>query len=94
MSEEKNRNEELRRRITEAVEEFACNDQAFTDLAMLCIDPSTLEVTIADEPDTETIDADEAHDYVAIMDLVDADPANPGQWIADTEAIASLAEEY
>ena len=94
MSEQDNRTKALEDRIKAAVEDFAANDQAFTDMAMLRIDPATLEVEIVEEPESEEIENDEAHDYVALMDLVDADPANPGQWVADAEVIADLAAEY
>ncbi|MDE7471659.1 MAG: hypothetical protein K2M57_09490 [Paramuribaculum sp.] len=94
MSEQNNRTNALEERITAAVEDFAANDQAFTDMAMLRIDPATLEVEIVEEPESEAIENDDKHDYVALMDLVDADPENPGLWIADREVIADLAAEY
>lgn len=81
-------------RITEAVKQFALNDQAFTDLAMLRIDPESLEIEVVDEPDPDEMENDSTHDYVALMDLVEVDPADPALWIPDTEAIASLAADY
>lgn len=94
MSEKENRNKALEERISAAVEEFAANDQAFTDMAMLRIAPATLEVEIVEDPESEEIENDATHDYIALMDLVDADPENPGQWVADREVIAELAAEY
>ena len=40
------------------------------------------------------IDADPTNDYVSVMDLVEADPANPGRWIPDADAISEVAAEY
>lgn len=84
----------LRGAIEDAVKRFSTNDQSFTDLAMLRINPQTFQVDIVEDPDPEVVDTDEAHDYIALMDLVDADPAAPGQWVADREAIDSLIADY
>ncbi len=61
---------------------------------MLSINPSTGEVAIIDNPDPEAVDTDTEHDYVALMDLVEINVADPSQWLPDQEAIAALAAEY
>lgn len=82
--------------ILEAVKAFADNDLAYTDNALVVIDPEGATATLLD-PDEEAdidalIDADPARDYVAVMDLVNAAP--DGSWIPDPEAIDALAAEY
>lgn len=84
----------LAERISKAVAEYAANDQIFTDYVMLSINPATGEVAIIDNPDPEIVDTDTTHDYVALMDLVEINVADPSQWLPDQEAIASLAAEY
>lgn len=89
---------EIAAQITKAVEEFASNDLAYSDNALVKIDPDARAVTLVDPDDDEDIDAmidaDPANDYVSVMDLVEADPDDPGRWIPDTDAISEVAAEY
>lgn len=88
---------QLDRQITEAVEAFTSNDLAYSDNALVVIDPVAATATLLDpdeDADTDAmIDADPAHDYVAVMDLVEADPQEPGRWIPCAEAIADLCAD-
>ncbi|MEE1022805.1 MAG: hypothetical protein U0L83_06720 [Muribaculaceae bacterium] len=81
-------NTELRNAICEAVADFASADGAYSDTAMLVINPETLEVDIADEEENPELD------YYDMMDFVDADPENPGNWLPLDEAIDEVAESY
>lgn len=89
---------DLKKQILEAVESFTSNDLACTDSALIVIDPAEKTARLFDPSEEDDIDAiienDPAHDYVDVMDLVEADTANPGQWIADVEAIGELAAQY
>ena len=89
---------DLRQQILEAVEAFTSNDLACTDSALIVIDPAGKTASLFDPSDDDDIDAiienDADHDYVDVMDLVEADSANPGQWVADAEAIDELAAQY
>lgn len=89
---------EIARQIIKAVEEFASNDLAYSDNALVKIDPKARVVTLVDPDDEEDIDAmidaDPTNDYVSVMDLVEANPADPGRWIPDLDAISEVAAEY
>lgn len=90
--------EKLRQQIVEAVEAFASNDLAYSDNTLMVIDPREMTASLLDPDEDEDTDAlveaDADHDYVAVMDLVEADPANPGRWVADMDVIDALAGEY
>lgn len=89
---------EIAAQITKAVEEFASNDLAYSDNALVKIDSKARVATLVDPDDDEDIDAmidaDPTNDYVAVMDLVEANPDDPGRWIPDTDAISEVAAEY
>lgn len=80
--------EEIKKRIEEAVADYVECDQAWGDSPMLEINPATMEMQVTDE------ETDDSLDYVDMMDLLRMSVSNPGQWEADPEAIASLAESY
>lgn len=86
----------LVKEITDVVAAFAANDLAYSDNALVVIDPAARTASLLDpDEDTDTdalADTDAAHDYVAVMDLVEADAE--GRWLPDGEAIASLAADY
>lgn len=75
--------------ITAAVNEYICNEEAYTDNVQVQINTETGETIIAD-PDNEI----ESCDYYPVMDLVKMSTANPGQWEADPEAIADVVAAY
>lgn len=79
----------LNDRIADVVKTFIADEEQYTDFAQLAINPSSLELEIADAED----DLPE-FDYYPMMDLVRADPANPGAWLPDMDAIADVAAEY
>ncbi|MCM1029642.1 MAG: hypothetical protein NC342_08485 [Pseudoflavonifractor sp.] len=86
----------LKQEIMEAVAAFTANDLAYTDNALIVIDPKGHTATILD-PDEEAdvdaiIEADPDHDYVAVMDLVETD--DDGSWLPDVAAIDELLAEY
>lgn len=89
---------EIAAQITKAVEEFASNDLAYSDNALVKIDSKARVATLVDPDDDEDIDAmidaDPTNDYVAVMDLVEANPDDPGRWIPDSDAISEVAAEY
>lgn len=88
----------LKQQILKAVESFTSNDLACSDSALIVIDPKTATAELFDPEEDADIDAiidgDPERDYVDVMDLVEADTANPGQWIADEAAIDELAAQY
>ncbi len=81
-------NTELRNAIYDAVLDFATADGAYSDTAMLEINPQTLAIDIADEENNPDFD------YYDMMDLVDADPDNPGNWLPLDDAIDEIAASY
>ncbi len=58
-------NDNLKKSIFEAVEDFAANDGAYSDNAMLEINPADKSVRIVDE------ETDHELDYYDLMDLVE-----------------------
>lgn len=76
-------------RISALVREYIDNEELYSDNAQLAINPSSLDLEIADAED----DLPEL-DYYPMMDLVAADTANPGSWVVDEDAIADVAAEY
>lgn len=81
--------EELTKKITEAVEEYIADEEAYSDNVQLQINTLTWDVEIAD-PENDLPDCD----YYPVMDLISMSVDNPGTWIADADAIESVAEEY
>lgn len=79
---------DIRAKIAALVADYLECDQAWSDSPMIEIDPTTMTMRIVDE------EADEALDYVDMMDLLHMSVENPGEWEADNEAIDSLAESY
>lgn len=80
---------DLTDRISALVREYIENEELYSDNVQLAINPSSLDLEIAD-PDDDLPELD----YYPMMDLVAADTANPGQWVADVDAIAEVAAEY
>lgn len=83
---------EFEKRIVQAVENYVIDEENYDDNPQLKIMPATLEVAVVncDEADPEVKDSD----YYDVMDLVKPDPSNPGRWMADKEAVASITDEY
>ena len=79
----------LDERIAALVREYIDNEEIYSDNVQLAINPSSLDLEIADADD----DLPEL-DYYPMMDLVAADTANPGCWVPDVDAIAEVAAEY
>lgn len=79
----------LAQHITEAVNEFIANEEAFTDNVQIRINIQTMEVAIADPED----DLPEC-DYYPVMDLVRASSDAPGKWVPDEEAINAVVADY
>lgn len=95
---EKDEKKGLETMLTEAVEQFCRNDLAYSDSALIAIaldgtSAAIVDVDPEEDPDS-IIESDPSHDYILVMDLVESDPANPGQWSPDREAIADLASQY
>lgn len=84
---------ELEERILAAIEEYIAAEETYDDTAQLRIDPAAMMVTLTDSEDSDTPDNDDA-DYYDVMDLVKMSPDDPGIWIPDMKAIASVAAEY
>ena len=85
---------ELEKMISDAVEDYIASEESYDDLAQLCIDPSEMRVWVDDsgdvDPDSETIDSYDVMDFV----VTGADPADPGKWTVDRDAVTSVATEY
>lgn len=85
---------ELEKKLLTAVEEYISREESYDDNAQISIDPATGEVElIAGAELPEDTDASSL-DYYDVMDLVMMSPEEPGKWLPDTEAIASVAAEY
>ena len=81
-------NDNLKKSIFEAVEDFAANDGAYSDNAMLEINPADKSVRIVDE------ETDHELDYYDLMDLVEMSPSEPGRWIPPESSIEEVAASY
>ncbi len=81
-------NDNLKKSIFEAVEDFAANDGAYSDNAMLEINPADNSVRIVDE------ETDHELDYYDLMDLVEMSPSEPGRWIPAESFIKEVAASY
>ncbi|MDE7442068.1 MAG: hypothetical protein K2M69_07880 [Muribaculaceae bacterium] len=86
--------EELESRIREAVNEYILDEETYDDNAQLCINPSTMEVTVEDSRDVD-VDSEDMDCY-DVMDLVEMTPDadGAGRWTVDEEAVKSVAAEY
>lgn len=78
----------LQQAITAAVCQYIDDEELYTDNVQVQINPLTAEAEIVD-PDNDLDD----YVYVPVMDLVKMSVENPGQWIADPDAIADIAAE-
>lgn len=77
--------------IAGAVKEYLAMEEAYGDDAVLAVNPATESVELLEE---EPADAETSPIYyVRVMDLVRMSAAHPGQWQADSEAIADLAAD-
>ena len=85
---------ELEKRLLAAVEEFIVGEESYDDNAQISIDPvsRTVELIAGDELPEDTDSS--ALDYYDVMDMVMMSPEEPGKWLPDNEAIASVAAEY
>lgn len=81
--------EELRKAIADIVKEYISNEEMYSDDVQLEINTENLSVAIAD-PEQDLPNCD----YYPIMDLVNADPAHPGKWTADKDAIEEVIADY
>lgn len=81
--------EGLEKRIEALVKEYIDNEESYSDNVQLAVNPSSLDLEIAD-PDDDLPELD----YYPMMDLVAADTANPGSWVPDMAAIGEVAAEY
>lgn len=85
---------ELEKRLLTAVEEFIAGEESYDDNAQISIDPATGTVAlIAGDELPEDTDSS-ALDYYDVMDMVMMSPDEPGKWLPDNEAIASVAADY
>ncbi len=85
------KNKTLEKALLSAITEYLEQEEAYGDDAMLVIDPDALTVGLIEE---EPADAEESPlYYVRVMDLVRMDTDKPGRWLADSEAVAELAND-
>lgn len=77
------------KRLTEIVEEYISDEEAYSDDVQLEVNTQTWDMEIAD-PDNDIPSCD----YWPMMDLVRMSSGNAGQWEPDPEAIAEVAAEY
>lgn len=80
---------EFVRRLTELVNDYIAEEEAYSDDVQLQINTLSWEMEIAD-PENDLPGCD----YYPMMDLVKMSAENPGQWEPDAEAIESVAAEY
>ena len=85
---------ELEERIRSAVSDYIIDEETYDDNAQLVIVPATFEVYVEDSRNVD-IDSPETDCY-DVMDFVEfgTDVENPGKWIVDEEAVASVAGDY
>lgn len=74
----------LKEKVLEAVTDFAENDGAYSDDAMLEIDRANGKVEIVDEERNPTLD------YYDMMDLVEMSIDDNGRWQPDLVAIDEI----
>ena len=79
---------EIIEKVAALVADYLECDQAWGDSPMIEIDPSDFSMRITEEEERPELD------YVDMMDLLQMSVTDPGQWEADEEAIASLADSY
>ena len=79
-----------------AGDEYAAADESYGFDPYVALNTESGDVTlIATEEVPETdADAEEGIDYYPLLDLTRMDPAEPGHWTADEEAIDSIADSY
>ncbi|MDE7496925.1 MAG: hypothetical protein K2M67_08775 [Muribaculaceae bacterium] len=75
-------------KVAALVADYLECDQAWGDSPMIEIDPSDFSMRITEEEERPELD------YVDMMDLLQMSVTDPGQWEADEEAIAYLADSY
>lgn len=75
--------------VTDLVNEYISDEEAYTDNVQLQIDTTTWEMEIAD-PENDLPGCD----YWPMMDLVRMSATNPGKWEPDSDAITEVAAEY
>ena len=75
--------------VTDLVNEYISDEEAYTDNVQLQIDTTTWEMEITD-PENDLPGCD----YWPMMDLVRMSATNPGKWDPDSDAITEVAAEY
>ncbi len=85
---------DLKEKILAAVEEFIAGEESYDDNAQISINPATGDVELIAGMELPDDTESSSIDYYDVMDLVMMSPAESGKWLADTEAIASVAAEY
>lgn len=85
---------ELETRLLAAVEDYLKGEEGYGDATLVEIDPADLSVALVESEDVEEDIDDSEKGYCPVMDLVKMSLENPGVWLPDPEAIASLATEY
>lgn len=81
-------NNKIKERLIDLVEDFTTNDGAYSDTALIEINPATGEVEITDE------ERDDNLDYYDIMDMVEMSSEEPGKWLPFIDAIDEIASNY
>ena len=80
---------EFTKRLTELVEDYIAEEEAYSDDVQLQIDTTTFDMEIAD-PENDLPNCD----YYPMMDLVRMSTENVGAWEPDPDAISEVAAEY
>lgn len=91
---EKERKDALIEALRAAVAEYAAAEESYGDDPYVAVDTTTGEVRLLATEEVPETDADgeEGTDYYPLLDLARMDLDNPGRWIADEEAIESIAD--
>lgn len=74
--------------VRNAIKVYSGAEEAFGDEPYLKIDPKGL--TAEPVAEVEVPEEEDGYDYYPLLDLAAMDPADPGRWIADEEALQSV----
>lgn len=74
------------------INEYLANEEAYGDNPQMQVKLPELFIDVVPEDDSQ--DTDDSADYYPVLDLLEMSTEQPGKWMADTEVIDELAQEY
>lgn len=84
--------EQILENLRKAIATYSAAEEAFGDDPYMRINPTNGEaepVSAEEVPEEE-----DGFDYYSMLDLTAMDPANPGHWIPDPEALDEIADGF